>query len=61
MTENQCKDFSEMTRKELEHETEKLRAELAFIKKLRATGHGIPSRLLKQKPVSPKNSPKNLN
>ncbi len=43
---------------ELERENELLRAELAFIKKLRASGRNIPSRLLKQKPDSSKNSGK---
>ena len=61
MTEQSRSDFKDMTRKELEHEAEKLRAELAFIKKLRASGHNIPSRLLKQKPESSKNSPKTSN
>ncbi|MGG3941135.1 helix-turn-helix domain-containing protein, partial [Peribacillus psychrosaccharolyticus] len=36
MTDNKQNNIKEMTRKELEYEAEKLRAELAFIKKLRA-------------------------
>ncbi|MBU8909030.1 hypothetical protein KH400_20775, partial [Desertibacillus haloalkaliphilus] len=51
-----------LTREEqLERENELLRAELAFIKKLRASGENIPSRLLKQKPESFKNSDKTSN
>lgn len=61
MTDNKQKNLKEMTRKELEYEAEKLRAELAFIKKLRASGQNIPSRLLKQKPESSMNSPKTSN
>lgn len=43
----------EMTREQaLEQENELLRAELAFIKKLRASGENIPSHLLRSKPES---------
>jgi transposase len=44
---------------QLEHENELLRAELAFIKKLRASGINIPDRLMKSKPESSMNSEKN--
>lgn len=47
--------------KNLEHENELLRAELAYIKKLRASGISIPSRLLKSSKESLKNSEKNSN
>ena len=46
--------------KNLEHENELLRAELAYIKKLKASGISIPSRLLKSNQESLKNSEKNL-
>lgn len=56
------KQETEQTREEeLERENELLRAELAFIKKLRASGGNIPSRLLKQKLESSKNSDKPSN
>lgn len=43
----------ELTREQqLEQENELLRAKLAFIKKLRASGENIPSHLLKSKPES---------
>ncbi len=43
----------EITREQqLEQENELLRAELAFIKKLRASGENIPSHLLRSKPES---------
>lgn len=42
-------------------EIELLRAENAYLKKLRALGINIPSRLLKQNPGSSKNSEKNSN
>lgn len=49
----------ELTREQqLEHENELLRAELAFIKKLRASGINIPDRLMKSKPESSTNSEK---
>ncbi|MGY3779729.1 helix-turn-helix domain-containing protein [Isobaculum melis] len=44
---------------ELEHENELLRAELAFIKKLRALGMNIPERLKNEMPESSTNSEKN--
>ncbi len=44
---------------ELEHENELLRAELAFIKKLRTLGMNIPERLKNETPESSKNSKKN--
>lgn len=47
--------------KNLEHENELLRAELAYIKKLKASGISIPSRLLKSNQESLKNSEKNSN
>ena len=43
----------------LEHENELLRAELVFIKKLRASGINIPDRLMKSKLESSMNSEKN--
>lgn len=46
---------------QLEKEIELLRAENAFLKKLRASGINIPNRLLKQNPESSKNSKKNSN
>lgn len=52
------KNKKQSREEELEQENELLRAELAFIKKLRASGADIPSRLLKQKPESSKNSGK---
>ncbi|WJP98074.1 transposase [Macrococcus bovicus] len=45
--------------KNLEHENELLRAELAYIKKLKASGINIPSRLLKSNHGSLRNSEKN--
>lgn len=45
--------------KNLEHENELLRAELAYIKKLKASGISIPSRLLKSNQESLKSSEKN--
>ena len=45
--------------KKLEHENELLRAELAYIKKLKASGISIPSRLLKSNQESLKKSEKN--
>jgi transposase len=54
------KKVKELTREQkLEHENELLRAELAFIKKLRASGINIPDRLMKSKPGSSMNSEKN--
>lgn len=51
-----------MTREqELEHENELLRAELAFIKKLRALGMNIPNRLKNEMPESSTPSEKNSN
>lgn len=47
--------------KELERENELLRAENAYLKKLRASGVNIPSRLLKQNRESSTNSEKNSN
>lgn len=44
---------------ELEHENKLLRAELAFIKKLRALGINIPERLKNETPESSMNSEKN--
>ena len=56
---NKLNKQKELTREQkLERENELLRAELAFIKKLRASGRNIPSRLLKQKPESSENSGK---
>src|SRR5699024_5827857 len=46
---------------QLEKEIELLRAENAYLKKLRASGINIPSRLLKQNPESSMNSEKNSN
>lgn len=46
---------------QLEKEVELLRAENAFLKKLRASGINIPNRLLKQNPESSTNSEKNSN
>lgn len=43
----------------LEYENELLRAELAYIKKLKASGISIPSRLLKSNQELLKNSEKN--
>lgn len=45
--------------KNLEHENELLRAELAYIKKLKASGISIPNRLLKSNQESLKSSEKN--
>ncbi|WP_341776212.1 transposase [Staphylococcus hyicus] len=45
--------------KNLEHENELLRAELAYIKKLKASGINIPNRLLKSNLESLKSSEKN--
>lgn len=44
---------------ELEHENELLRAELAFIKKLRALGMNTPERLKNETPESSTNSERN--
>nr|WP_259544800.1 hypothetical protein [Heyndrickxia oleronia] len=46
---------------QLEKEIELLRAENAYLKKLRASGINIPSRLLKQNRESSMNSEKNSN
>lgn len=46
---------------QLKKEVELLRAENAYLKKLRASGINIPSRLLKQNPESSMNSEKNSN
>ncbi len=54
------KPKKKMTREQqLEKEVELLRAENAYLKKLRASGINIPSRLLKQNQESFKNSDKN--
>lgn len=59
---NKLSQWRELTREqELKRENELLRAELVFIKKLRASGRNIPSRLLKQKPESSENSDKTSN
>lgn len=47
--------------KQLEKEVELLKAENAYLKKLRASGVNIPSRMLKQNPESSVNSEKNSN
>ena len=55
-------DEKKLTKEEqLLKEIELLRAENAYLKKLRASGVNIPSRLLKQNPGSSKNSEKNSN
>lgn len=55
-------DKKKLTKEEqLLKEIELLRAENAFLKKLRASGVNIPSRLLKQNPGSSKSSGKNSN
>ncbi|QCT75132.1 IS3 family transposase [Macrococcoides canis] len=46
--------------KKIEHENELLRAELAYIKKLKASGISIPNRLLKSNQESLKSSEKNF-
>ena len=46
---------------QLEKEIELLKAENAYLKKLRASGINIPSRMLKQSPESSVNSEKNSN
>lgn len=52
----------EITREQqLEKEVELLKAENAYLKKLRASGVNIPSRMLKQSPESSTNSEKNSN
>lgn len=56
---NQNKKNKKLTREqELERENELLRVENAYLKKLRASGRNIPSRLRKQSPESSKNSEK---
>jgi len=54
---NQRKKFTH--ERELERENELLRAELAYLKKLRALGIDIPSRLRKQNYESSRTSEKN--
>ena len=46
---------------QLEKEVELLRAENAYLKKLRASGVNIPNRMLKQNPESSTNSERNSN
>lgn len=56
------KDEKKLTKEQqLLKEIELLRAENAYLKKLRASGINIPSRLLKQNPGSSTNSEKNSN
>ncbi|WP_155918525.1 hypothetical protein [Heyndrickxia ginsengihumi] len=56
------KNEKKMTKEEqLLNEIELLRAENAYLNKLRASGINIPSRLLKQNPGSSTNSEKNSN
>ena len=56
------KNEKELTKEQqLLKEIELLRAENAYLKKLRASGINIPSRLLKQNPESSMNSEKNSN
>jgi len=56
------KSTKQLTREqELEKENELLRAELAYLKKLRASGINIPSRLRKQNLESSTNYEENLN
>lgn len=56
------KNEKKLTKEEqLLKEIELLRAENAYLKKLRASGVNIPSRLLKQNPESSKNSEKSSN